>query len=265
MQVMKAQPCTKNIRGCRYSLRKSATLLLAPAMLFAGVHSACAQSAGENSPSHSDDNKAYQTFYLVNSQNNEANDIQTDLRNMLPKSAIYYVPSQGALTIRGTAEDIATAKKILSEIDRVKKVSRLTYTLAEMDGDKIIRTQKFVLSVTSGKRTSLKEGNRIPLVSGKSDNSHGGSDLQVQYIDVGTNIEATLDGSKLQTKVEQSSLADEKNPAPRPIDDPVIRQSTLEATVSLAESKPTLIGILELPESRHSLHVTVLEEPEKLN
>ncbi len=205
--------------------------------------------------------KSYRTFYLLNSQPVEANDIQTDLRNMLPRSAIYYVPSQGALSVRGTGEDIEAAGKILSEIDRPKKMWRLTYTLTEMEADKVIGTQKYAMSVTSGKRTWLKEGIRVPLVTGKESSSHQNSGSQVQYVDVGISIEASLDGMKLQTKVEKSSLADEK--ASPPLDDPIIHQSTLEETVTLADGKPTLLGVLDLPESRHSLHVTIMSEPEK--
>jgi hypothetical protein len=72
----------------------------------------------------------------------------------------------------------------------------------------------------------------------------------VQYIDVGLNIDATIDdGSsespRLQTKVEQSRLADEKSGMGA--QDPIIYQAVLEDTSNLVEGKPMVLGTLDLP------------------
>ena len=41
----------------------------------------------------------YQTLYLTNlTQQNDANELVTDLRNMLPNAKLYYVPSQSAIS-----------------------------------------------------------------------------------------------------------------------------------------------------------------------
>ena len=96
--------------------------------------SAIAQSSEAKPAEQKPDAGSYQTFYLTNSEQHAANDIQTDLRNMIPRAKIYYVPSQGALSVQGSAEDVQLAKRILSEIDRPKTAYRLTYTLTETDG-----------------------------------------------------------------------------------------------------------------------------------
>ena len=118
----------------------------------------------------------YQTVYLTNlTQENDANELVTDLRNMLPKAKLYYVPSQSAISLRGTAEDIALAQKILSDLDKTKKIYRLTYTMTERDGGKTIGVQHFSIIVASGSRTDFKQGSRVPVVvntnlsSGKPD------------------------------------------------------------------------------------------------
>src|ERR1700733_12229902 len=81
----------------------------------------------------------YQTFYLTNlTQQNDANDLVGDLRNMLPRSKMIYVPSQSAISFKGSAEDMALAQKILADLDKTKKIYRLTYAMTEKDGGKSI-------------------------------------------------------------------------------------------------------------------------------
>ena len=111
----------------------------------------------------------YQTLYLTNlTQQNDANELVTDLRNMLPSAKIYYVPSQSAISIRASAEDIALAQKILSDLDKTKKIYRLTYTMTEKDGGKTIGVQHFSIIVASGSRTVFKQGSRVPVVTSTS-------------------------------------------------------------------------------------------------
>jgi hypothetical protein len=90
----------------------------------------------------------YQTLYLTNlTQANDANEIVTDLRNMLPNAKLYYVASQGAISLRGSAEEMALAQKILTDLDKTKKIYRLTYTMTEKDGGKIIGVQHFSMII----------------------------------------------------------------------------------------------------------------------
>src|ERR1700691_5993736 len=111
----------------------------------------------------------YQTLYLTNlTQQNDANELVTDLRNMLPKAKTYYVPSQSAISMRGSAEDIALAQKILSDLDKTKKIYRLTYTMTEKDGGKTIGIQHFSMIIASGSRTDFKQGSRVPVEVSKN-------------------------------------------------------------------------------------------------
>ena len=106
----------------------------------------------------------YQTLYLTNlTQQNDANELVTDLRNMLPNAKLYYVPSQSAISIRGSAEEFALAQKILADLDKTKKIYRLTYTMTEKDGGKTIGVQHFSIIVASGSRTDFKQGSRVPI------------------------------------------------------------------------------------------------------
>ena len=53
------------------------------------------------------------------------------------------------------------------------KTYRLTYTLTETDGGKRVGTQHFAMIVVSGRKTVLKQGNRVPLVTGSVSTSGG--------------------------------------------------------------------------------------------
>jgi hypothetical protein len=202
----------------------------------------------------------YQTLYLTNlTQQDDANELQTDLRNMLPKLKLYYVRSQSAISIRGSAEDIALAQKILSDLDKTKKIYRLTYTMTEKDGGKTIGVQHFTIIVASGSRTDLKQGSRVPIAVNTGSSSGG----EITYLDVGQDIEASLDGYfdgvRLRTKVVQSSIAEDKSGGGMQ-NPPVIRQTTLEGTSTLVQGKPLVLGSLDVAGSTRHQEVEVVSE-----
>jgi hypothetical protein len=201
----------------------------------------------------------YQTLYLTNlTQQGDANELVTDLRNMLVNAKIYYVPSQGAISMLGTSEEIARAQKILSDLDKTKKIYRLTYTMKESDGGKTIGLQHFSIIVASGSKTDFKQGSRVPV----NTNSSAQGPNEVTYLDVGQEIEASLDGYldgvRLRTKVVQSSIAEEKSVIAT--QDPIIRQITLEGTSTLVQGKPLVLGSLDVPGSTRHQEVEVVSE-----
>ena len=203
----------------------------------------------------------YQTLYLTNlTQPNDANEIVSDLRNMLPNAKLYYVASQGAISLRGSAEEIALAQKILSDLDKTKKIYRLTYTMTEKDGGKIIGLQHFSIIIASGSRTDFKQGSRIPIATRSPSSENSPSDIT--YLDVGQEIDASLDGYldgvRLRSKVVQSGIAEDKSLVGT--EDPVIRQTTLEGTSTLVQGKPLVLGSLDVPGSTRHQEVEVVSE-----
>ena len=238
--------------------RKPLIAAISLAMACCAMTSAAqAQPAGEKPGP-----EIYQTLYLTNlTQQNDANELVTDLRNMLPKAKLYYVPSQSAISLRASAEDIALAQKILSDLDKTKKIYRLTYTMTERDGGKTIGAQHFSIIVASGSRTDFKQGSRVP-VAVKADSSTGGSSSDIVYLDVGQEIEASLDGYldgvRLRTKVVQSGVVEDKPGIGTQA--PVIRQTTLEGTSTLVQGKPLVLGSLDVPGSTRHQEVEVVSE-----
>jgi hypothetical protein len=157
------------------------------------------------------------------------------------------------------------AEKTIKNLDRPKKTYRLTYTFTEVDGNKSIGTQHFSMVVVSGERTALKQGSRVPLVTGSYDSGKSQAQTEVTYIDIGLNFDVLLDESannvKLHSKVEQSSVADQVSGVGA--QDPVIRQTTLQGTSYLTADKPLVLGSLDIPGSTRRMDVEVIMKPIK--
>jgi len=68
------------------------------------------------------DEQAVQTFYLTNaSQQNDANEVVVAIRNLLdPSTKIYLVPSQNAIVMRATPDQLMLAQKLLNDLDRAR-------------------------------------------------------------------------------------------------------------------------------------------------
>jgi type II secretory pathway component GspD/PulD (secretin) len=210
------------------------------------------------------------TFYLINAQPPDGNEIITALRSMLPPDThMFLTLSQNALTVGGTPEEIALAQKIISDLDRPKKAYRLTYTLTESDGGKKIGVQHLSVIAVAGARTTLKNGSKVPVATGSYGASTGstspGVQTQFTYLDIGMNIDASLDqmenGVRLKSKVEQSSVAE--LPSGAGPADPIVRQSVLEGVALLTPGKPELLGTLDITGSTRHLEIEVVMEPVK--
>lgn len=207
--------------------------------------------------------ESYQTLYFVNAaQQSEANDIVSDLRNILPKAKVILVSAQNAISIHGTAEDIQLAQKIIAEIDRPRKLYRLTFSITDTENGKSGGTQHFVLVAASGTKTYLRQGSRVPIVSGSYNADTTTANSQVMYQDVGLMIEATADdlqnGVFLKSHITQSSLADEKSGMGT--QDPIILETVLETYTNLLLGKTALLGSLELPGGTRKLEIEVVAE-----
>ena len=66
---------------------------------------------------------AIQTFYLTNAwQQNDLTDVQTAIRNVLTGGSlkIYGVPSQNAIVVRGTPDELLVAQKLINDLDKAR-------------------------------------------------------------------------------------------------------------------------------------------------
>jgi type II secretory pathway component GspD/PulD (secretin) len=241
----------------------SIVCLLATLTLIACASRAIAQDQPtENKPSET---LEYRTFYPVNTAQDALNDITTDLRNMLPRAKIYSVRTMAAITIRGSADDLQLAQRIIADIDHPAKTYRLIFTLNESGAGNPAGSRRIAMVVQVGGKIAVKQGSKVPIVTGSFDTDNSKANTQVQYEDVGLSIEAWLDSSgdglRLRTKVEQSSVSDEKSNVG--IQDPVLRQAVFDGSSNLLEGKPVVLGTLDSPNGPGKVEIEVVAEPVK--
>jgi general secretion pathway protein D len=82
--------------------------------------------------------EAVQVFYLANvTQQNDLNDIQTALRNVLVEAKLYGVPTQNAIVMRGTPDQLLLAQQIINDLDMARPEVMIDVTVMQVDRDKV--------------------------------------------------------------------------------------------------------------------------------
>jgi type II secretory pathway component GspD/PulD (secretin) len=243
---------------------KSVSVFAAVALAFALVRIAAAQTdppVKDEQPKAAESRapEVRQTFFLTNvTEQNDLNDIQTDLRNMLPRARVYGVASQYAISVAGSADEVRLAQGMISELDRPRKLYRLTYTFTDLDNGKRGEPQQYAIVAIQGERTDLKQGTKVPIVTGTNSKDSPSSDTQIQYLDIGLHISATVSKVGLHSHIERSSLSEEK--ASVGAQDPIVRQTVLDEATLLPLGKPIVLGTLDIPGATHRQEVAVTAE-----
>ena len=121
---------------------------------------------------------------------------------------------------------------------------RLEYTITELEDGKKLNARSFaVLCEDRGNPTRgvLKVGSRIPVMT----SGEAGKPAEVQYLDVGMNIDARLDLTasgdlSLQSDFEMSSVAEDSASHSGTL--PVIRQFRITSFNAVIPGKPVIIA-----------------------
>jgi general secretion pathway protein D len=83
------------------------------------------------------EDQAVQAFYLSNvSQQNDLNDIQTALRNLLTNAKLYGVPSQNAIVMRATPDELLLAQRLIEDLDKPRPEVVVDVSLIEVSRDR---------------------------------------------------------------------------------------------------------------------------------
>ncbi len=203
----------------------------------------------------------YQIFYLHNvSVTSDSNELLTALRLLLePATKLYLDPSQNAIMMRGSQAQIALAQRIINDLDRPKKDYRLNYTLTESDNGKRIGVSHLSMVTSSGNRSTVKQGSKVPIITGSYDREKTDVQTQFVYLDIGVNLDATVTdingGVYLKAKAEESSIAEEKSGVGT---DPIVRQSVLDLVTNVTLGKPMVLGSLDIQGSTRHLDIEVV-------
>ena len=85
------------------------------------------------------DTMAVQTFYLTNAAaQNDANDVLTALRNILDQTVkVFLVPSQNAIVMRATPDQLLLAQELINNLDRAKAEVVVDVAVLEVNREKM--------------------------------------------------------------------------------------------------------------------------------
>jgi type II secretory pathway component GspD/PulD (secretin) len=180
-----------------------------------------------------------------------------------PCVKIYLMASQNAIVINAPQDQIALAEKLIQDLDRPKRTYRLTFTITDFEGATKTGTHHFSLVDASGQRATMKQGRKVPVLTGKFDKDSSGSETQFTYLDVGMNFDVTVNpyagGLMMKSKIEQSSVGQETSEiGPH---EPIVHQAVIEGVSMLALGRPLVLGTLDVPDSQKHMEISVLAEP----
>jgi type II secretory pathway component GspD/PulD (secretin) len=250
------------------------TLALVPAAFAQSTETKPAEQKPAERPSYRprpDTNEfVLKTYYLANvSQDSDAGEIVVAMRNTLePWVKIYLVNSRRTIELYAPPDQQALAQKIIADLDRPQKAYRLTFTLAESDAGKRVGIQHFAVVVVGGQHTVVKQGSKIPVITGTYNPGSQSAQNQFQYLDIGINFDLTLDdspnGLRLKAKVEQSSVGNPSefgNSSGPLAGEPIFHQSLLEGSSIIVAGKPLTLGSVDVPGSTRHIDIEVVAEP----
>jgi len=178
-----------------------------------------------------------------------------------------HAQDENASSGRSTPEKIASqgSKSQGDQHEVPVKPYRLDFSVNELESGKRINTRHYSMNLADGSADELKIGTRVPVHigpprTGPSDNPL--ADTQYQYMDVGTNIWASLRerGDDLQLEVRSDisnldmSTSHDGDSGWLP---PIVRQIKISGVTLLVTGKPIIIGSMDDPNSNREFQLEV--------
>jgi general secretion pathway protein D len=171
------------------------------------------------------DDLAIQTFYLTNpSQASDANEIQTAIRNILPPDAkIFLIPSQNALVVRATPDQLTLVQKLVNDLDRTKAEVVVDVAILEVNRDKV-KNLGITLPQSFG-ITPQASSSTTSTTSATGTASTAGFTLNTLANMNATNFAVTIGGATLNALYTDADTRVLQNPSMRATDN---QQATLK-------------------------------------
>lgn len=158
------------------------------------------------------------------------------------------LPAQEKKADAGSAQ-----KQETRDESRKRHTYKLEFLITEFDGNKRIDSRGYSALLREDVNGRIRVGTRVPIRTGQ------GERLIVQYMDVGTNIDATVfytdDASlRFNARFEFSSIlaTDGERPA-----EPTLRNVSAQSEALLPLGKQTLLFNLDEPNSKRSFQIQV--------
>lgn len=141
-----------------------------------------------------------------------------------------------------------SAQDTAGKADKPWTFYKLTMTVREMDGTKIINSRSYEFTQRSSEWGNLRVGSRVPITTGSGPN---GSNMQFQYIDVGLKVDSRVQERDsdiaFDWRLELSSAAADPNPPGQPI----IRNVSSNGQTLLTIGKPVVMTSVDDTNTTH--------------
>lgn len=125
---------------------------------------------------------------------------------------------------------------------------RLDFVIREMDGERPVDKRNYSIWVQSGNGETIAAGSEVP---------YKGAANNIAYRSIGVSIMCTLKEANDRPQLELRLNVSDALPPEEEFGTPVFRNITLNSKALLALGKPTTVGIVEDPGSRHRYEVNV--------
>ncbi|MFY9673713.1 MAG: cohesin domain-containing protein [Terriglobales bacterium] len=184
------------------------------------------------------------TFYLSNlSQPTELQDVVNAMRTILEVSRIQQLPSQGAIVVRGTPDQVALAQKLVDDLDKAKPEVLIDVAVMEVSRDKMknlgispptnvsVALQPNV-NTTSTSGTTTTTGGTTASTNGQTSNG-----LTLNTLDQlnATDFQVTIPAATATALLSDSTSKIVQNPQIRALDGQ-------KATLKIGERVPVATG-----------------------
>ena len=166
------------------------------------------------------DDLAVQTFYLSNvSQQNDTTEIVATIRNILPveNTKIYSVPSQNAIVVRGTADQLTLVQKLLNDLDRTKAEVVVDVAILEVNKD-VIRNLGISLPQSFGITPQANNSTTSTSTATAGTTSNSAFTLNTLGNMNATNFAVTIGGGTLNALLSDTDTKVLQNPSIRASD-----------------------------------------------
>jgi general secretion pathway protein D len=183
---------------------------------------------------------AIRTFYLKNgSTTNDLQDSLNTLRQLLNVVQIQQVPSQNAIIVRGTPDQLSLAEKVLNDIDRPKAEVVVEILIMQVTRD---HTRTLGLKPPQSASVQLVPNVSSSSTSSSSSSSSTSSSSTLDSITLNslahlnaTDIEATVSAASISALLSDSNTTIIQHPEIRAVDNQ-------KATLKIGERTPVATG-----------------------
>ncbi|MFZ0478458.1 MAG: cohesin domain-containing protein [Terriglobales bacterium] len=182
------------------------------------------------------------TFYLSNlSQPTELQDVVNAMRTILEVSRIQQLPSQGAIVVRGTPDQVALAQKLVDDLDKAKPEVVIDVAILEVSRDKMKQ-----LGISPPTNVSVALQPNVSTTSGTTGTTTGGTTTTTAPTTSGLNLntfnnltatdfQVTLPSATATALLSDSTSRIIQNPQVRALDGQ-------KATLKIGERVPIATG-----------------------